>query len=209
MRWSSTAATPSTEANAASSPFNERREDLTQANIINGNHLDAHARRIVVGLDKHGQSTFISDRLTHTRVATEAYTINQIWQATSVPTPVMAENSLGQSAVIPPPPNGYTYVITTFPPDSSWDYEAGYARALAAAGAADSVGKDDIPGMHTTDSIDIVTVISGEIWALVETGETLMKPGDTLIQRGTKHAWRNRSNADCTIAALHVSAIRS
>jgi hypothetical protein len=171
-------------------------------------HLGVHARRIVVGLDKDGRSTFVSDRATETRVATDAYTINQIWQATTVPTPVMADNTLGEKAVIPVPPGGYTYVITTFPPDSSWDYEAGYAKALADAGAQDSVGEDDVPGMHTTDTVDIVTVISGEIWALVETGETLMKPGDSLVQRGTKHAWRNRSDADCTIAALHMSVVR-
>lgn len=74
--------------------------------------------------------------------------------------------------------------------------------------AGDSVGKGDVPGMHTTDTVDIVTVISGEIWALVETGETLMKQGDTLMQRGTKHAWRNRSDSDCTIGALHMSVTR-
>lgn len=171
-------------------------------------HLNVHARRIVVGLDEQGRSTFVSDGPTGTRIATEAYTINQIWQATEVPTPVMAENSLGAAAVIPPPPHGYTYVVTTFPPDRSWDYAAGYARALAEAGAADSVGENDIPGMHATDTVDIVTVITGEIWALTETGETLMKAGDTLVQRGTKHAWQNRSDEDCTIAALHMSVIR-
>lgn len=170
-----------------------------------GEHLKAHARRVVIGLDDDGKSSIVSDGHTQTRLATEAYTLNQIWQATSVPSPAMAENTLGDEAVIPPPPAGYTYVITTFPPDSEWDYEAGYARALAEAGAADSVGPDDPPGMHRTDTIDIVTVISGEIWALVETGETLLKPGDTLVQRATKHAWQNRSTTPCTIAALHVA----
>ena len=171
-------------------------------------HLDLRARRIVVGLNEQGRSTFVSDGFSATRLATEAYTINQIWQAAAVPTPVMAESTLGTQAVIPVPPGGYTYVVTTFPPDASWDYEAGYAKALSDAGAADSVGPDDLPGMHITDTIDIVTVISGEIWALVETGETLMKPGDTLVQRGTKHAWRNRSDKDCTIVALHLSITR-
>lgn len=171
-------------------------------------HFDIKARRIVVGVDHEGKSTFVSDGKTETRVATEGYTINQIWQATSVPTPVMAENTLGREALIPPPPTGYTYVITTFPPDNSWDFAAGYAKALADAGAAGSANENDPPGMHKTDSVDIVTVIDGEIWALVETGETLMKPGDTLVQRGTKHAWNNRSERNCTIAALHMSVVR-
>ena len=173
-----------------------------------GEHFKARARRIVVGLDDNGRSTFVSDEDTTSRLATEAYTRNVIWQATTVPTPVMADSGLEDDAPIPPPPQGYSYNLTTFPPDSEWDYEAGYAKALIESGAADAFGEDDIPGMHTTETVDVVTVIFGEIWVLVETGETLMKPGDTLVQRGTKHAWRNRSDSPCTIAALMVSVIR-
>lgn len=175
---------------------------------MTGEHREAHARRIVTGLNEAGQSIIVSDTVTPTRLVTDAYTLNQIWQATTVPTPVMAENTLGEEAVIPPPSNGYTYVITTFPPDSEWDYESGYAKALEEAGAAGSVNDADTPGMHQTDTIDIVTIISGEVLAIVETGETLMKPGDTLVQRGTKHAWRNPSNSPCVIAAIHISVKR-
>ena len=170
-----------------------------------GEHLKHHARRVVTGLDDKGRSSIVSDGLAESRLATEAFTRSVIWQATSVPTPAMAENALGDEAVVAPPARGYSYVITSFPPDSEWDYEAGYAKALADAGVADEGGT---PGMHQTDTIDIVTVISGEVWAVVETGETLMKPGDTLVQRGTRHAWRNRSDSPCVIASVHVSIVR-
>ncbi|MDV7088965.1 cupin domain-containing protein [Rhodococcus opacus] len=173
-----------------------------------GEHFEARARRIVVGLDEDGRSKFVSDGMTDTRHVTDAFTRNVIWQATEVPTPVMAESGLPETAPIEPPPGGYHYIVTTFPPDSEWDYEAGYAKALTEADAPNSFTGNDIPGMHTTDTVDIVTVISGEIWALVETGETLLKQGDSLVQRGTKHAWRNRSDAPCTIAAVMVSVVR-
>ena len=173
-----------------------------------GEHRAHHARRIVVGLDDKGRSTLVSDGLTETRLATDAFTRNVIWQADVVPTPVLAENTATDAATIPPPPAGYYYDISTFPPDSEWDFEGGYAEALAQAGAAQEAGEDAIPGMHQTESIDIVTIISGEIWAVVETGETLVKAGDTVIQRGTWHAWRNRSDAPCTVAALHISVVR-
>jgi hypothetical protein len=42
----------------------------------------------------------------------------------------------------------------------------------------------DIPGVHVTDTPDIVTVLSGEIHAVMETGETLLRAGDTYIMRG-------------------------
>jgi Cupin domain len=170
-----------------------------------GEHLKHRARRIITGLDHKNRSSFVSDGLAESRLATKAFTRSVIWQATSVPTPVMGENTLGDKAVVAPPPGGYNYVITSFPPDSEWDYETGWARALADAGVTDDGG---IPGMHQTDTIDIVTVVSGEVWALVETGETLMKPGDTLVQRGTKHAWRNRGDSPCIIASVHVSIVR-
>jgi quercetin dioxygenase-like cupin family protein len=182
-----------------------------------GEHLEARARRVLVGLDDSGRSTIVSDGAVETRLATPAFTRNVIWGADVVPTPVMAENAMTEAAAIPPPPSGYYCDISTFPPDSEWDYKGGYGAALAQAGV---VGEADAnggasehdaratPGMHQTDTIDIVTVISGEIWAVVETGETLVRAGDTVVQRGTWHAWRNRSQAPCTVIAVHISVVR-
>ena len=181
-----------------------------------GEHLEARARRVLVGLDDSGRSTIVSDAVVETRLATPAFTRNVIWGADVVPTPVMAENAMTEAAIIPPPPAGYYCDISTFPPDSEWDYEGGYGAALAQAGVGEADAEADAsahdpraaPGMHQTDTIDIVTVISGEIWAVVETGETLVRAGDTVVQRGTWHAWRNRSQAPCTVMAVHISVVR-
>nr|WTB09019.1 hypothetical protein OG546_35280 [Streptomyces antimycoticus] len=78
-------------------------------------------------------------------------------------------------------------MIATFPPDSEWDCAEGYAKALADAGAADSAVQGGIPGMHATEAIDILTIVSGEIHAVVETEETLLRAGDSLVQHGTRH----------------------
>jgi hypothetical protein len=176
---------------------------------MTGEHREVQARRIVVGLDEEGRSSIVEDGPTRTRLETDAFTLNQIWQATSVPTSVSAENTLGDEAVIPVPSDGYTFVIATFPPDHEWDYVAGWAKALAESGAPQSLdAHSTIPGLHATDAIDLVTIISGEIYAITETGETLMRPGDCLVQRGTKHAWSNRGTRPCTLAAVHVAAVR-
>ncbi|MEU4418837.1 cupin domain-containing protein [Nocardia salmonicida] len=53
-----------------------------------------------------------------------------------------------------------------------------------------------------------MTILSGELVAILETGETTMKPGDTLVQRGTNHAWRNRGNVPATIVAIQIAATR-
>lgn len=174
---------------------------------MTGQHRSYQSRLIVTGLDADGRSTFVSDGPTTDRLVADGYTRNHLWQASEVPTPTSAPNGPESASVIPPPPAGYNYVITAFAPDSEWDYEGGYARILAESGAGDSANPDDAPGMHTTSTIDIVTVISGEACVLLETGETVMRPGDTIIQRGTKHAWRNRNDEMCVVSAVHVSAI--
>ena len=58
--------------------------------------------------------------------------------------------------------------------------------------------------MHETDTIDYAIVLSGEIWAIMDEGETLMKQGDVLIQNVTDRAWANRSNAPCRILFVLV-----
>ncbi|MGC5172746.1 cupin domain-containing protein [Microbacterium sp. DT81.1] len=173
---------------------------------MTASHRDVYARLIVTGSGPDGESVFISDAPTTDRLVGEGYTRNQLWQGLEVPTPVDAPNGPGDASVIPPPPKGYGYDITAFAPDSHWNYEAGYAKLLADSGVEPDAA--DAPGMHTTDTIDIVTVISGEIHVLVESGETLMRQGDTIVLRGVKHAWRNRSDSPCVVSAVHISARR-
>jgi uncharacterized cupin superfamily protein len=51
-----------------------------------------------------------------------------------------------------------------------------------------------------------VVVLEGEIWAMMELGETLLKPGDVLVQRGTNHSWSNRSDRVCRFAVVAIDA---
>jgi len=50
------------------------------------------------------------------------------------------------------------------------------------------------PGMHKTRTVDYCIVFSGEIWAVLDEGEVLLRAGDCLVQRGTHHAWSNRTD---------------
>lgn len=60
-------------------------------------------------------------------------------------------------------------------------------------------------GMHQSDTVDIITILSGEIChKLKGSDEVLLKAGDTLVQRGTWHAWRNRSNKPCRFIVIKV-----
>ncbi len=48
--------------------------------------------------------------------------------------------------------------------------------------------------MHRTETVDYGILLSGEIWLIVDQGEVKLNPGDIAIQRGTSHAWSNRSD---------------
>ena len=60
--------------------------------------------------------------------------------------------------------------------------------------------------MHKTNTVDYIIVLKGEIYAIMDQGETLLRPGDVLIQRGTNHSWSVRGSEPCIIAAVLVSA---
>ena len=109
--------------------------------------------------------------------------------------------------MLEPPPKGAIFRIVEFPPDRA---PGGFDRkaAFAAMGAHHAMDPDASrhPGMHKTDTVDFALVLAGEIWALMDEGETLLRAGDTLVQRGTNHAWSNRSDQPCLVAFILVSA---
>ncbi|MEZ5550026.1 MAG: cupin domain-containing protein [Pseudomonadales bacterium] len=65
-------------------------------------------------------------------------------------------------------------------------------------------GGERHPGMHVTDTVDYAILLEGEIVAIMESGETTMRAGDILIQRGTNHAWANRSDRIARMAFVLV-----
>ena len=70
--------------------------------------------------------------------------------------------------------------------------------------------ENDNPGMHTTDTIDFEYVISGKVWLeLDDHKEVHLRPGDTVVQNGTRHAWRNNGSEPCRIVVCMVGAHRA
>ena len=61
-------------------------------------------------------------------------------------------------------------------------------------------------GMHRTQTLDFVQVISGEIYLVLAESELRLGPGDAVVQRGATHAWENRSDEPCVMSAIMVTA---
>jgi mannose-6-phosphate isomerase-like protein (cupin superfamily) len=111
-----------------------------------------------------------------------------------------------------PAPGETRCVIVEFPPDETMqkinDWEAvGEEYAVKLPGLAE-LFEPDAPGMHTTPTVDYIVVLSGELSLEVDNGVRRdLKVGDVIIQNGTRHAWRNTSNAPARILSVMIGAV--
>jgi len=168
-------------------------------------------RRIVTTTDENGKSYFLADDLAANRkemVGMEGLYLTDLWETTG---PRANNNGTADAAARPvhlePPDGGTILRIVEFPPDETWRGKRDVSDAFSSIGAghAPVTGHND-PMMHITKTVDYIIVLKGEIYAVMDKGETLLRQGDVLVQRGTNHSWHNRSSQPCIIAAVLVSA---
>ncbi len=156
-------------------------------------------RRFVTGHNANGKSTFLMDDDAPNVVVLEkmgGLKVTELWETFDAPADNRGTQDNADRALhLEPAARGTIFRIVDFPPDAAWKAGASGVAAFAelqAGHAVDTSSSD--PGMHKTASVDYALVLEGEIWAVMDTAERLMKPGDVLIQRGTNHAWANRTD---------------
>ena len=161
-------------------------------------------RRLVTGHDENGKSIFIMDGDAPTVLEIEAMgglTSIDLWETFESPADNSGEKDNADRAVhLEPGGHGSIFRVVDFPPDSTWKGKGSSAaafEAMQASHVADHASDD--PGMHKTATVDYALVLEGEIWAVMDTEERLMKTGDALVQRGTNHAWANKTEKNCRV----------
>jgi len=168
-------------------------------------------RRVITGHNSSGKSKFLMDGQAPNIKEMDSMpglALTDLWETTTAP----ANNAGAADAAARPvrlePPGGGTILrIVEFPPDSSWRKSADAHAAFNSIGAGHAKDQHSSdPMMHKTATVDYIIVLKGEIWAIMDTGETLLKAGDILVQRGTNHSWSVRGSEPCIIAAVLVSA---
>jgi len=171
-------------------------------------------RRVVTGDDANGKSRVIEDApATSIKTVAErpGYRAVNVWRTTEFPIDISSGDSIASHKGILPPKNGTILRIIDFPPEPKDPAEL-KRRLHATFGGiyADAAHDRNArhPGMHTTDTVDYAIVLEGEIWSVMDEGETLLKAGDVLIQRGTNHAWANRSDKTVRIAFVLMDGTR-
>lgn len=168
-------------------------------------------RKIISGHDADGASCFIEDvRMVapYHPGGNTAHSIFEVWRSESTPASNVQDwmPSSG-SFKLAPPKGGTAFRIIDLPPDSQRDFSkmAGVFKAYGAADVLDHK-KSAHAAFHRTNSLDYAVVLEGEVWAVMDKGETLMSVGDVLIQRGTNHAWSNRSSSNCRLLFVLIDA---
>jgi uncharacterized cupin superfamily protein len=165
-------------------------------------------RRIVTEDDAEGRSRIVEDApaaAVRTVAERPGYRSVNLWRTGEAPVRINAPDAASDHKGILPPKHGGTLLrIIDFPPEPA-DPAERRRRIQATFGGMFSDATHDKregahPGMHRTETVDYAIILEGEIWAVMDQGETLMRAGDVLIQRGTNHAWANRSQETARIA---------
>jgi mannose-6-phosphate isomerase-like protein (cupin superfamily) len=167
-------------------------------------------RRIVTGHDGQGNSIFTSDAEAPRAKdfsAIPGHAFAQVW-------------ATGAGAAVPsregdPTLAGGSLLVVVFPPAAvfmspTFDGAAAGAELASALPGLIETFEPESPGMHTTDTVDYAFVLDGEVCLELDHGaEKLVRPGDIVVQNGTRHAWRNKTDKPVTVACVLIGAKRA
>ena len=150
-------------------------------------------RRVVTGHTPEGKSVILSDGMApNVRTKNTGVDFIEIWNTAETPAPINATEPEPTDGplVVPPALHGSKIRVNDFYPkhlDKLPEREDGRHKM-----------------MHRTLSVDYGIVLEGEIYMIMDDEEVLLKAGDIVVQRGTDHAWENRSEQMCRMAFILV-----
>ena len=138
---------------------------------------------------------------------------HEIWNTQATPVPIdAASGEPAEDGIKLAPPKGGTRIrVLDIPPEgdtirtmSPEEARAHFAEVGASDASAHSGETTRHALMHRTETIDYGIVLEGELVLIMDEGETTVRAGDIVIQRGTNHGWSNRSDSNCRIAFILI-----
>jgi len=187
------------------------KSTLPQASALQG-------KRVITIQTALGKScvndSYLPPRLTCFR-HTEGMAISVLWATEPGSTlPVGFQDPVQSLKSLHPAPGASVFLLLTLPPDSVFsraDFDASAAAtelAVSTPGLAERF-EPDAPGFHSTETVDYITVMEGNVWLELDDLEVQLKPHDVVVQNGTRHAWRNRGETSATLSVVLIGAQRS
>jgi quercetin dioxygenase-like cupin family protein len=147
-------------------------------------------RRVVTGHNPDGVSVVLSDGPvpTHRYMPQDGVGFSEIWQTEDAPAPIHAvepSEPTERTLRVPPEPRGTKIRINEFFP-----------------GHVGPEGRQS--PVHRTESVDYGIVLEGEIVLILDDSEVTLHAGDIVVQRGTDHAWANRTDRVTRVAFILI-----
>jgi len=175
----------------------------------------SNVRRVVTGQNQDGKSVFVSDEPVEpaTVALVPGYEFHRLWSADVMPT-LPTDGGEPSAPAYFPPPGGFRFGFFTVPPAGAdippdLDFEAALAEIEQKLPGMASHMEPDNPGMHTTNTIDFEVVLSGDVICELDDGaEVTLKKGDTFVQNGTRHRWRNPGTEPAVLFVALLGAER-
>lgn len=173
-------------------------------------------RRVVTGHNSEGKAIILEDG-TPPRVQRIGGEIGpmfyEIWNTRATPAPIdrASGEPFEDKITLAPPKNGTRIRVLEIPPEdiriealSPEEARAHFDEIGAAAASSHSGAGTRHAFMHRTETIDYGIMLEGELTLIMDIGETTVRAGDIVIQRGTNHGWANRSGKVCRIAFVLI-----
>ena len=171
-------------------------------------------KRIVTGRDRDGRARFLYNFVEPHRevfMHVPGLVVSTLWATENEPAiPGKVTDPVPSMTSLVAAPGETRFMKVIFPPDSvlgtinDWD-AAGAEYASRLPGLAETF-EPEHPVMHTTQTIDYIVLLSGQITLVLDKEERDLKPFDVVVQRGTNHAWVNRGTEDALLMAVLVDA---
>jgi len=178
-------------------------------------------KRVLTGRDAGGKSIFKSLDVTPKVVRIDSnpgLTFYELYLTEGIPQLTgMEPDPLLQGTRAFPDPGGTMFRLISYPPKrpEGWTppgdaYETGLSELSEKIPGMGDHFERDVPGMHTTDTIDYAVVVRGEMTLELDDGQTVqLRQGDCVVQNGTRHRWRNPLSEPCLMAFVSVGGKRA
>ena len=170
-------------------------------------------RRVVTGHDEAGKAVFASDETVEpiTVGIVPGAEFYRLWGADEV-SRFPDDGSPRPAHQYFPPVSGFRFGLFSVAPASTvladgLDIEAAIIEMESKLPGLGAHLEPTDPAMHTTATVDYEFVVSGRVVLELDDGATKeLSAGDTVIQNGTRHAWRNPYDEPCLLVVVLIGA---
>ncbi|MEB2346169.1 MAG: cupin domain-containing protein [Deltaproteobacteria bacterium] len=172
-------------------------------------------KRYVMANRPDGLSDVVDETDLSAKLAAPGLQSQELWRNDETPADLSdpADPVADQAMYHEPPDGGAIFRVLKFPParempEVTPEMMVAYHQAIHSVHvpSLEYLRSAKSPTMHKTDTLNYFVLASGELWALSEGRDVLLRPGDVVVQKGCMHGWANRSDEPAVLVAVLIDS---